>query len=92
MMLMLNVPATVGLIALAEPIVALIYRARRIHAGRHRGHRRGADVLRARTDRLLGRQDRLADFYALGDSRTPVIVRVTSVAVNLGAQSSSSSV
>ena len=42
MMLMLNVPATIGLVVLATPIVALDLRARPIYAGRHGGHRRGA--------------------------------------------------
>ena len=58
LMLMLNVPATVGLVALATPIVGADLRARPLHA---RGHRRdggGAGVLRAGADRLLGGQDR----------------------------------
>ena len=36
LMLMLNVPATIGLIVLAEPIVALLLRARPVHRRRHR--------------------------------------------------------
>ncbi len=61
MMLMLNVPATVGLIVLAEPIVAMIYEREMFTSSRHHRHRGGADVLRAGPDRLLGREDRLAD-------------------------------
>ena len=61
MMLMLNVPATVGLIVLAEPIVALIYQRGEFKPADTAGHRGGADVLRAGAARILGGEDRLAD-------------------------------
>ena len=83
MMLMLNVPAMIGLMVLAEPIVALLYE-------------RGA-FLRADTEAtaaalmlyapgLLGYSIvKLASpaFYSLRDSRTPVTVSVLSVATNV---------
>jgi putative peptidoglycan lipid II flippase len=84
MMLMLNVPATVGLIVLAEPIVGLIYQ---------RGMFLPADTTAAAAalmfyaPGLLGYSAvKIASptFYALRDSRTPVIVSVVSVLVNLG--------
>jgi putative peptidoglycan lipid II flippase len=84
MMLILNVPATVGLIVLAEPIVALIYQ---------RGMFLPADTSAAAAalmfyaPGLVGYSAvKIASptFYAMRDSRTPVIVSVISVLVNLG--------
>jgi len=83
LMLMLNVPAMIGLIVLAEPIVALLYQ---------RGHFTDADTqataaaLRFYAPGLIGYSIvRIASptFYSLGNSRTPVIVSVASVTVNL---------
>jgi putative peptidoglycan lipid II flippase len=83
LMLMLNVPAMIGLIVLAEPIVALLYQ---------RGHFTDADTqataaaLRFYAPGLIGYSIvRIASptFYSLGNSRTPVIVSVVSVSVNL---------
>ncbi len=83
MMLMLNVPATVGLLALASPIVALIL---------ERGRFTPADTaataaaLMCYAPGLLGYSAvKIASpsFYSLRDSRTPVIVSVLSVLVNL---------
>jgi putative peptidoglycan lipid II flippase len=83
LMLMLNVPAMMGLIALAEPIVALLYQ---------RGKFTPADTLataaalRFYAPGLIGYSIvKIASptFYSLGNSRTPVIVSVTSVTVNL---------
>ena len=59
LMMILNVPATVGLIALAEPIVRLMYE-RGVHALRHDRRGRGAAVLCDRSARLLGGAHRLA--------------------------------
>ena len=84
MMLMLNVPATVGLIVLANPIVAMIY---------ERGAFNSYDT--ANTARalmfyapgLLGYSAvKIASptFYSMGNSRTPVLVSVLSVLANLG--------
>jgi putative peptidoglycan lipid II flippase len=83
MMLMLNVPAMVGLLALAEPIVAMLYQ---------RGHFTPADTAATASalffyaPGLLGYSIvKIASptFYSLGDSRTPVVVSITSVAINL---------
>jgi putative peptidoglycan lipid II flippase len=83
MMLMLNVPATIGLIALAVPIVQLILQ---------RGEFRASDsaataaALMFYAPGLLGYSAvKIASpsFYALGDSRTPVLASVASVILNL---------
>lgn len=84
LMLMLNVPATVGLLVLAEPIVALLY---------ERGEFTGVDTaataaaLMFYAPGLVGYSAvKIASptFYALRDSRTPVIVSILSVGLNLG--------
>jgi putative peptidoglycan lipid II flippase len=83
LMLSLNVPATVGLIVLAKPIVELIY---------ERGKFGPADsiataaALMFYAPGLLGYSAvKIASptFYSLKDARTPVIVSVMSVAANL---------
>ncbi len=83
LMLMLNVPAMVGLIALAEPIVALLYQ---------RGKFTPADTAATAAALLFYSPGLVAysvvkiaspTFYSLRDSRTPVLVSVTSVALNL---------
>jgi putative peptidoglycan lipid II flippase len=83
LMLMLNVPATVGLIALARPIVAMIFQ---------RGAFTAADTaataaaLTFYAPGLVGYSAvKLASpaFYALRDSRTPVMVSALSVATNV---------
>jgi putative peptidoglycan lipid II flippase len=83
-MLMLNVPATIGLLVLAEPIVALLYQ---------RGQFTSADTaataaaLMFYAPGLVGYSAvKIASptFYALRDSRTPVIVSLMSVGLNLG--------
>jgi putative peptidoglycan lipid II flippase len=83
LMLMLNVPATVGLMVLAEPIVSLLL---------ERGQFRPFDTLQTATalmfyaPGLLGYSAvKIASptFYSLRDSRTPVIVSMVSVAANL---------
>jgi putative peptidoglycan lipid II flippase len=83
MMLMLNVPAMAGLMVLADPIVAVLY---------ERGAFGRADTaataaaLMFYAPGLLGYSIvKIASptFYSLRDSRTPVIVSVLSVGVNL---------
>jgi putative peptidoglycan lipid II flippase len=83
LMLMLNVPATVGLVVLAQPIVELIYERGRfgpadsVHT---------AAALMFYAPGLLGYSAvKIASptFYSLKDSRTPVIVSSVSVAANL---------
>jgi putative peptidoglycan lipid II flippase len=84
MMLMLNVPATVGLIVLASPIVALIL---------ERGKFTPADTaataaaLMCYAPGLIGYSAVKIvspSFYSLRDSRTPVVVSIISVLTNLG--------
>jgi putative peptidoglycan lipid II flippase len=83
LMLMLNVPATVGLIALASPIVALL-----LQRGRFTPEDTAATAaaLMCYAPGLVGYSAvKIASptFYALGDSRTPVLVSVLTVLVNL---------
>ena len=84
LMLMVNVPALVGLIALADPIVALIF---------ERGSFTAADTaataaaLRWYALGLTGYSTvRIAVhcFYALGSSRVPTAVSIGAVALNVG--------
>lgn len=83
LMMMLNVPATVGLIVLAHPIVSLLL---------ERGHFGAADTaataaaLTCYAPGLLGYSAvKIASpaFYALRDTRTPVLISVASIALNL---------
>jgi len=83
MMLMLNVPATVGLVMLATPIVRLIF---------ERGQFTGADTaataaaLMCYAPGLTGYSTvKLVSpaFYALGNSRIPAIASASSVAFNV---------
>jgi putative peptidoglycan lipid II flippase len=85
MMLMLNVPATVGLLVLATPIVRLIF---------ERGRFTPADTaataaaLVCYAPGLLGYSAAKLvspSFYAMGDSRIPVLSSAASVAFNIAA-------
>jgi putative peptidoglycan lipid II flippase len=83
MMLMLNVPATVGLMALAHPIVEFL-----LEYGVFSSHDTAATAaaLLFYAPGLIGYSAvKIASpsFYALGEARTPVIVSIASVAVNL---------
>ena len=83
MMLMLNVPAMAGLMVLADPIVALLYQRGMFDA---RDTAATAVALICYAPGLLGYSIvKIASptFYSLKDSRTPVIVSITSVAMNL---------
>jgi putative peptidoglycan lipid II flippase len=83
MMLMLNVPATLGLIVLANPIVSLLYERNRFGPADTVAT---AAALAFYAPGLLGYSAvKIASptFYSLRDSRTPVTVSVLSVAVNL---------
>jgi len=82
MMMMLNVPATVGLVVLAEPIIRLMY---------ERGAFRPSDTVAAAGALkfyalgLLGYSVvRIASpaFYALGQSRVPVVISFIAVLAN----------
>jgi putative peptidoglycan lipid II flippase len=85
MMLVLNVPATAGLMVLATPIVQLLF---------ERGRFLPADTaataaaLRLYAAGLIGYSAvRIVSptFYAIGESRTPAIVSVGAIAVNVTA-------
>ena len=83
MMLMLNVPATVGLIVLAAPIIAMIYERNKFFPIDTAAT---AAALMFYAPGLLGYSAvKIASptFYSLGDSRTPVVISVLSIAVNL---------
>jgi putative peptidoglycan lipid II flippase len=83
MMLVLNVPATVGLIVLAEPIVSLLYERNRFGPADTIAT---AGALAFYAPGLIGYSAvkiGSPTFYSLGDSRTPVTVSVLSVLTNL---------
>jgi putative peptidoglycan lipid II flippase len=83
MMLTLNVPATVGLIVLAHPIVALLFERGQFTASDTAST---ASALSAYAVGLTGYSVvKIASptFYALGESRTPVVVSVLSVLANV---------
>jgi putative peptidoglycan lipid II flippase len=84
MMLMLNVPATIGLVVLAVPIVGLLF---------ERGSFTAADTVATATalmfyaPGLIGYSAvkiAVPTFYALRDSRTPVVVSALTVLINIG--------
>jgi len=82
LMLVLNVPATVGLIALSHPIVRVIFERRAFLPSDTFAT---AAALQYYAVGLLGYSIvRIAapTFYALGDSRTPVQISVAAVLVN----------
>jgi putative peptidoglycan lipid II flippase len=83
MMLMLNIPATVGLFVLATPIVKLLF---------ERGHFLPADTAATAAAAQLYALGlagysavRIASptFYAIGDSRVPAVVSAGAIAVNI---------
>jgi putative peptidoglycan lipid II flippase len=83
LMLMLNVPATVGLIVLARPIVSLLLERGNFGAGDTDAT---AAALMCYAPGLLGYAVvKIASptFYALRDSRTPVVVSALSVGLNV---------
>jgi putative peptidoglycan lipid II flippase len=83
LMLMLNVPATVGLIVLAQPVVSLLLERYRFTP---EDTEATAAALMFYAPGLLGYSAvKIASptFYSLRDSRTPVIVSVASMVVNL---------
>ena len=84
LMLMLNVPATIGLAVLATPIVQLLFERLAFTAVDTAAT---ASALQFYAIGLVGYSvSRITapTFYALGDSRTPVVVSVISVLTNAG--------
>jgi putative peptidoglycan lipid II flippase len=83
LMLMLNIPATVGLVVLARPIVEVLLQRGRFTASDTAAT---AAALMFYAPGLIGSSIvKIASptFYALRDARTPVLVSVGAVAVNL---------
>jgi putative peptidoglycan lipid II flippase len=83
MMLMLNVPATFGLIVLATPIVQLLFEHGRFLPSDTAAT---AAALRLYAVGLVGYSAvRIASptFYAIGESRTPAVVSVATIAINV---------
>jgi putative peptidoglycan lipid II flippase len=83
LMLMLNVPAMVGLMVLAEPITALLYQRGAFTP--YDTHATAAALLFYSPGLLGYSAVKIASptFYSLRDSRTPVTVSVTSMVANL---------
>ena len=84
LMLMVNVPATIGLIVLARPIIAMIFQR---DAFLPRDTDATAAALMAYAPGLIGYSAvKIASptFFSLRDGRTPVVVSVISILVNLG--------
>jgi putative peptidoglycan lipid II flippase len=84
LMLMLNLPATVGLVVLASPIVALIFEHGRFTPADTAAT---AVALACYAPGLVGYSAvKLISpaFYAMGSSRVPVVATAASVAVNVG--------
>ena len=83
MMLMLNVPATIGLVVLATPIVALIFE----HGAFTPAHTAAtAAALAFYAPGLVGYSAvkiAVPSFYSLRDSRTPVLVSAATVLLNV---------
>ena len=83
LMLMLNVPATLGLIVLAGPIIELLVEYRRVNADNTAGI---AAALMGYAPGLIGYSAvKIASptFYALRDSRTPVTVGLIAIGLNV---------
>jgi len=83
MMLMLSVPATVGLMALSSPIVELLFQRGEFDAV---STHMTALALLCYAPGLIGYSAvKIASptFYALNDARTPVLVSVSTIALNL---------
>lgn len=84
MMMVLNVPATVGLVALATPIISLLFERGQFAIDRSTAPT--AAALMCYAPGLVGYSAvKIATptFYALRDSRTPVLVSAATVAINL---------
>jgi putative peptidoglycan lipid II flippase len=83
LMLMLNVPATIGLIVLAAPIIGLIFQHGRFTAADTAAT---AAALMCYAPGLVGYsvvKIAAPSFYALRDSRTPVVVSIATMVVNI---------
>jgi putative peptidoglycan lipid II flippase len=83
LMLMLNVPATVGLVTLATPIVQLLLEHGRFSASDTAATARALQLYAAGLIGYSATRIVSPTFYALRDSRTPVIVSIGAVVTNI---------
>jgi putative peptidoglycan lipid II flippase len=81
-MLMLSVPATVGLMVLSSPIVPLIYERGQFDAGSGQWSRPVSSSMPS-DHRLLRRQDRAANFLCAAGRPTPVVVSLVTITANV---------
>jgi putative peptidoglycan lipid II flippase len=79
----LTVPATVGLILLGEPIIALIYQHGAFDAGDTQATARALELYAAGLCAYAAVKVTVPAFYAVGSPRVPMIASVSAVAGNL---------
>ena len=88
MALLFTIPSSIGLAILGESMIALVYQGGRFRAA---DTRETAAALACYSVGLAGyslTKILAPAFYALDDARTPMLVSVASMVVNLGARSS----
>jgi putative peptidoglycan lipid II flippase len=83
LMLMLSVPATVGLMVLSTPIVALIYERGRFDAGSEAMVASGLFFYAVGIVGYSVVKIVLPSFYSLQDARTPVLVSLVTITANV---------
>jgi putative peptidoglycan lipid II flippase len=83
MMLMLNVPATFGLVALAEPIIQLLVEYGKLTPEGTAGIARALVFYAPGLVGYSAVKIASPTFYALKDSRTPVIISLVAISVNV---------
>lgn len=83
MMLMLNVPATFGLVVLAQPILELLVEYGKVTKGDTAGVARALIFYAPGLVGYSAVKIGSPTFYALKDSRTPVAISITAIALNV---------
>lgn len=83
MMLLLTIPATLGLVVLAEPIVSLLFERGRFTSGDTAATALAVSCYAVGLAGYSTVKIASPTFYALHESRTPVMVSVASVGVNV---------
>lgn len=84
MVLLLTLPATFLLIALAEPIIALLYQHGRFHAADTAETARALWAYAVGLTAFSGVRVMVPAFYSLGMARVPVTVSMVTIAVTVG--------
>jgi putative peptidoglycan lipid II flippase len=84
MVFLLTVPSAVGLAALSEPIVGAVYQLGEFTSESTRQTARALAFYAIGLAGYAAAKVLNPAFYALGDSRTPMIVSVLSIAINFG--------